>query len=342
MRIHPLLLMPVACMFVTSLQARVWTSADGTQKTEAEFVTARNGSVTFQKPDGKRITFPLDKLSAEDQAWVKTKLAAEPPTGAAESPGGKGAEKSNECTKQITGKWERLEDAGLKYRIFAGPELKGSKLQPLLIFLHGKGGDVMSPDVPGQAADFAKAANYKKRPCFIIAPQCPANEFWSGDNCANVIKIINTLVRNLPVDKERIYITGYSMGGFGTFDIVAREHKFFAAAVPVSGGGNPGTAASMKRVPFWVFHGDADTVVNVEQSRTMVEALKKAGGKPEYTEIPGGSHGIIGQVYQDEKLHAWMFAQTKGKNQRNSRQRSATNARDPKAKAEKARRQESR
>ena len=126
-------------------------------------------------------------------------------------------------------------------------------------------------------------------------------------------KIINTLVKNLPVDKERIYITGYSMGGFGTFDIVAKEPKLFAAAVPVSGGGNPATAASMKRVPFWVFHGDADTVVNVEQSRKMVEALKKAGGKADYTEIPGAGHGIIGQVYQDQKLHEWMFDQTKGK-----------------------------
>jgi len=69
----------------------------------------------------------------------------------------------------------------------------------------------------------------------------------------------------------------------------------------------------MKRVPFWVFHGDADTVVNVEQSRTMVEALKKARCKVEYTEIQGGSHGIIGQVYHNEKLHEWMFAQTLGK-----------------------------
>jgi predicted peptidase len=103
------------------------------------------------------------------------------------------------------------------------------------------------------------------------------------------------------------------MGGFGTFDIVAREPRLFAAAVPVAGGGNPATAGEMQRVPFWVFHGDADTVVGVEQSRKMVEALRKTGGKVEYTEIPGGSHGIIGQVYQDEKLHEWLFGQARGK-----------------------------
>lgn len=313
MRIHPLFLLPVTCLFVAHLQARVWTSADGTQKTEAEFVTARDGSVTFQKPDGKRITFSLDKLSAEDQAWVKEKLASEPAPGAPGSHTRTGAEKSNEYTKQVTGKWERLEDAGLKYRLFGERKLKGSKLYPLVIFLHGRGGDVMTPEVPGQARDFAKDANYKKRPCFIIAPQCPTNEFWSGNNSSAVIKVIETLIKNLPVDDKRIYVTGYSMGGYGTFDIVAKEPKLFAAAVPVAGGGNPSTAGGMKRVPFWIFHGDADTVVNVDQSRKMVEALKKAGGKVDYTEIPGGSHGIIGQVYQNEKLHEWMFEQTRGK-----------------------------
>lgn len=313
MKILPLVLVSVTCFLVTPLQARVWTSADGTHETEAEFISVSNGSVTLQKPGGTRITFSLDKLSADDQAWVKDKLASEPSPGTTGSNVRTGAEKSNEYTKQITGKWERLEDAGLKYRFFAGRKLKGSKLYPLVIYLHGKGGDVMTPDVPGQARDFAKDAYYNKRPCFIIAPQCPTGEFWSGNNSANVIKVIEMLVKNLPVDEKRIYITGYSMGGYGTFDIVAKEPKLFAAAVPVAGGGNPSTADSMKRVPFWIFHGDADTVVNVEQSRKMVEALKKARGKVDYTEIPGGGHGIIGQVYQDEKLHEWMFEQVQGK-----------------------------
>ena len=125
-----------------------------------------------------------------------------------------------------------------------------------------------------------------------MAPQCPPDGFWSGNNNTNVVKIIATLVKNLPVDEERIYVTGYSMGGYGTFDIVAKEPKLFAAAVPVAGGGNPATASSMKRVPFWVFHGDADPVVNVEQSRTMVEALKKARAKVAFTEIPGAAAGL--------------------------------------------------
>ncbi|MCX6876855.1 MAG: prolyl oligopeptidase family serine peptidase [Verrucomicrobia bacterium] len=313
MKILPCFLVSVTCLLVTPLQARIWTSADGTNRTEAQFISASDGRVTFQKPDGKRITFALDKLSAEDQAWVQEMLASKPAPGTPENTAKTGAEKSNEYTKQLTGKWERLEDAELKYRLYGERKLKGSKLYPLVIYLHGRGGDVMTPEVPGQASDFAKAANYHKRPCFIIAPQCPTDGFWSGNNSGNVIKVIETLVKKLPVDGKRIYITGYSMGGYGTFDIVAKEPKLFAAAVPVAGGGNPATASSMKRVPFWVFHGDADTVVNVGQSRQMVDALKQAGGQVDYTEIPGGSHGIIGQVYQDEKLHEWMFEQTQGK-----------------------------
>ncbi len=312
MRIHPLFLVPATCFCITTLQAREWTSADGTQKTEAEFISASDGSVTFQKPDGKRISFALDKLSEEDRTWVKDKLAAKPAPGATQGTGKTGEEKSNEYTKQITGKWERLEDATLKYRLFGERKLKGGKLYPLVVYLHGKGGDVMTPEVPGQVSDFADGANYHKRPCFVIVPQCPANGFWNGDNNLNVIKVIETVVKNLPIDAQRIYLTGYSMGGFGTFDIVARQPKLFAAAVPVAGGGNPATAEGMKGVPFWVFHGAADTVVNVEQSRKMVDALKKAGGKVEYTEIAGGSHGIIGQVYQERKLHVWMFEQTQG------------------------------
>jgi len=312
MKILPLFLVSISYLLVTPLEARVWTSADGTHKTEAEFIGSRDGQVTFQEPGGKRITFSIDKLSVEDQAWVKEQLASAPSPGTTASTARTGAEKSNEYTKQITGKWERLEDAGFKYRFFAERKLKGSKLYPLVIYMHGRGGDVMTPDVPGQARDFAKDANYNKRPCFIIAPQCPTGEFWSGNNSNNVIKVIEMLVKNLPIDVKRIYITGYSMGGYGTFDIVAKKPKLFAAAVPVAGGGNPSTADSMRRVPFWIFHGDADTVVNVEQSRRMVAALKKARGKVDYTEIPGGSHGIIGQVYQNAKLHEWMFEQIQG------------------------------
>ncbi|MEM7386535.1 MAG: prolyl oligopeptidase family serine peptidase, partial [Verrucomicrobiota bacterium] len=100
-------------------------------------------------------------------------------------------------------------------------------------------------------------------------------------------------------------------GGYGTFSLLAREPKLFAAGIPVAGGGSPATVKRFKKVPVWVFHGDADDVVDVEQSRRMVEALEKERGNVKYTEIEGGTHGIGWQVYNDPKLHEWLFEQTR-------------------------------
>lgn len=310
MNLLPAAFLSVPLLLAATLQAREWTSADG-RKMEADFVSTQDGMVTVRGASGKRVTFSLEKLSAADQAWVREKLAARP--GAEpEKEADPDKVEANDHTRRITGKWERLEDAGLHYRLYGERRLKGSKRYPLVVYLHGRGGDVMTPDAPGQAAEFAESGGYRRRPCFIIAPQCPKDGFWHGGNNKSVARIIRTLVKDLPVDEDRIYITGYSMGGYGTFSLVAEEPELFAAAVPVAGGGNPSTADEMAKVPFWVFHGDADAVVKVEQSRAMVEALKRARANVKYTEIPGGDHGIGVQVYRDEKLHEWLFEQARG------------------------------
>ncbi len=125
------------------------------------------------------------------------------------------------------------------------------------------------------------------------------------------MKIVEDMMRHLPIDPKRIYLTGYSMGAYGTFHLLGREPKRFAAAVPVAGGGNPAQVKSYRKVPIWVFHGAKDTTVKVEQSQEMVAALKKVRAEVKYTEYPDGDHGIGGQVYGDEEMHEWMFAQAK-------------------------------
>jgi predicted peptidase len=105
------------------------------------------------------------------------------------------------------------------------------------------------------------------------------------------------------------------MGAFGTFDYLADYPNLFAAAVPISGGGSPSAAHLFKDVPLWAFHGDQDATVNVSNTRNMITALNNAGGHPLYTEIPGGSHEIGIQIYNDAAtqqygLYDWMFAQT--------------------------------
>ena len=111
------------------------------------------------------------------------------------------------------------------------------------------------------------------------------------------------------IDPQRIYLTGLSMGGYGTWDLLARKPDLFAAGVPVCGGGDESTAEKFAKVPVWVFHGDKDTAVPVGRSRTMVEALKKAGGHPKYTEYAGVGHNPWDKAYADPKLMNWLFKQ---------------------------------
>ena len=114
------------------------------------------------------------------------------------------------------------------------------------------------------------------------------------------------------IDPQRIYLTGLSMGGYGTWDLLARKPDLFAAGVPVCGGGDESTAEQIANIPIWVFHGDLDSAVPVSRSRTMVEALKKAGGHPKYSEYPGVEHNSWDKAYADPELMKWLFAQKRG------------------------------
>src|SRR5262249_52824913 len=110
-------------------------------------------------------------------------------------------------------------------------------------------------------------------------------------------------------DQKRIYVTGLSMGGYGTWDVIGRRPDLFAAAVPVCGGGDETQAATIARVPIWAFHGARDGVVKPARSWNMVAALKKAGGHPGYTEYPDVGHDSWVPTYRDPVLFQWLFAQ---------------------------------
>jgi predicted peptidase len=291
-------------------EIRDWTSSDG-RKLRAEFVSQDAEKVTIRRfTDGRQFTLELNKLSKADQKWVQKHGIAQ------ES---ESSEKLNTTKnpyhKLITGAWERHEDHGLQYRVFAERRLrrKAGTTYPLVICLHGKDGDVMTPETPWPANSFAQKANYSNRRCFIVAPQAPKDEHWSGKNTKSVVEIVEGMMKHLQIDPNRIYLTGYSMGGYGTFALLGREPKMFAAAVPVAGGGNPSQAKSYRKVPIWAFHGAQDPIVSVEESQKMVVALEKAHSDVKYTEYPDGDHDIGAQVYTDQQMHEWMFAQVKTK-----------------------------
>jgi predicted peptidase len=197
---------------------------------------------------------------------------------------------------------------------------------PLVIFLHGSGerGDDNEAQLKWGVLNFASDQNMKMHPSIIIAPQCPKNMSWSNFSKEDMslqpsptapmkllMELINEAILKLPVDTNRIYITGLSMGGFGTYDAITRYPELFAAAVPVCGGGDVTKAPSIAHIPIWIFHGALDGTVSPILSQNMVEALTKAGAHPGYTQYPETGHFSWIAAYSDTMLMEWLFSQQK-------------------------------
>ncbi|MDX1672440.1 MAG: prolyl oligopeptidase family serine peptidase, partial [Balneolaceae bacterium] len=125
------------------------------------------------------------------------------------------------------------------------------------------------------------------------------------------MEVLDQVLADAPADSSRIYITGLSMGGFGTWDAIARWPERFAAALPVCGGGDPTTAGRIAGVPIWAIHGADDPIVPPELSRQMIQALRDAGANPGYTEYPSVGHYSWVHSYSDPRVMSWMFSQRK-------------------------------
>ena len=128
---------------------------------------------------------------------------------------------------------------------------------------------------------------------------------------ATTKELIDEMVDTAGVDKSRIYLTGLSMGGYGTWDAIARYEGFFAAAAPICGGGDPKMASKFARLPIWCFHGEQDSVVKVGRSREMIDALKAIGSTAKYTEYPGVNHDSWTETYSNPAFYQWLFDQQK-------------------------------
>ncbi len=214
----------------------------------------------------------------------------------------------------------------LKYRILKPNDYDKTKKYPLVLFLHGAGerGDDNKKQLVHAMTDFASDDVMQKHPAFVIAPQCPTdhkwvNVDWSADSHEMPVMpsksmklsldLLDALQREFNIDAQRIYVTGLSMGGFGTWDAVQRRPVTFAAAIPVCGGGDPAIAKSFDHIPIWCFHGGADTVVKPARSRQMIDALKASGGEPKYTEYDGVGHNSWAATYANREVLDWLFKQ---------------------------------
>jgi predicted peptidase len=199
--------------------------------------------------------------------------------------------------------------------------VKGQKY-PLVIFLHGASERGTDNDKHLKHIQILFNYNtFNKFPCYVFAPQCPRGEVWSqmmfGKSFSTTptrpmelaMQMIEKIAMQYPIDHTRIYITGVSMGGFGTWDLIARLPYRFAAAVPICGGGDPETAAKIKHIPIWAFHGAEDPTVPPESSRKMIHALQDLGALPGYSEFPGIAHSSWHQAYKEPHLMPWLWKQ---------------------------------
>jgi predicted peptidase len=214
----------------------------------------------------------------------------------------------------------------LPYRLLAPESVEEGKTYPLVVFLHGAGerGTNNEAQLIHGIVEFCRPENRKRYPCFLVAPQCPKEKKWAdvdwhaekhtmtkepSEQGRLVLELIAALQKDYPIDAKRIYLTGLSMGGYGTWDLLCRRPDLFAAAVPICGGGDEKQAEKIAKIPIWVFHGALDTAVKVQRSRNMVAALEKAGGHPLYTEYPDEGHASWVPAYRAPAMMQWLFAQ---------------------------------
>lgn len=223
---------------------------------------------------------------------------------------------------------EAGEAVEFRSQLLAPPAIEPGRRYPLVVFLHGAGerGRDNEKQLKYLPTWMAEPALRERHPCFLLAPQCREDERWVDISWADkkstpqgppttdvlsVIAALNAVIAAEPVDPGRIYLTGLSMGGYGTWDLAARQPERFAAILPICGGGDEATAPRLAKLPIWCFHGDADSAVPVERSQTMIEALRAAGGTPKYSELAGVGHDSWTPAYRDPDVLAWLFAQKK-------------------------------
>lgn len=220
-----------------------------------------------------------------------------------------------EVTVQTPHKFEQslTKTISLKYLLYLPNDYSSSKKDyPLILFLHGAGerGDDLDlvkihgiPKIVEQQKDF---------PFVAISPQCPIDKWWVDPWLIEALNgLLDKITSKYRVDESRIYLTGLSMGGFGTWYLSMAYPEKFAAIAPICGGGMPWMAFRIKEIPVWAFHGAKDETVPIQRSEEVVEALRKIGGNVKFTIYPEAGHDSWTETYDNPELYKWFLEHRK-------------------------------
>lgn len=180
-----------------------------------------------------------------------------------------------------------------------------SRRWPLILFLHGSGQRGDNLELVKEHGVAKIVEQRPDLPFIVVSPQCPAEGWWASEVLA---ALLDEIEKNYRVDPKRIYLTGLSMGGFGTWQLAADQPHRFAAIAPICGRGNPLLTHRIAHLPIWVFHGAKDKIVPLSNSRDMVRSLRKHGATPRFTIYRDAAHDSWTRTYENPRLYEWLLS----------------------------------
>ncbi len=182
-----------------------------------------------------------------------------------------------------------------------------AKKKPLLIYLHGAGSRGMELRDMGRVGPIGELDKGRQIPAVVVAPQCYADSWF--DIFPALSEFIETMIETENIDKQRVYLCGVSMGGYASWQMAMSHPEWFAALVPVCGGGMYWNAGRLRELPIWAFHGALDETVLPEESVKMVKAVNKNGGNARITVYPHADHNAWDPAFAEDSMWKWMFEQ---------------------------------
>jgi predicted peptidase len=227
-------------------------------------------------------------------------------------------------------KWITIDGETYAYCVYLPPDYTPDHPWPVILFLHGageRGSDGLLQSEVGIGSAIRRHVSWFR--AIVVMPQCRVGQPWVGKMNEMALRCVEQTAREYPLDPQRVYVTGLSLGGQGAWHLAAQYPRQFAAAMPICGfAGSPRgeskdsaaqVAARVKDMPIWCFHGVRDEAVPVEKSREIIAALEAAGAAPKYTEVPDGTHNVWDRAYGDPELWKWLFAQKLEKQKESSK-----------------------